>query len=295
MEKFYLTTPIYYVNDNPHIGHAYTTIMADVIKRFKELMGFEVFFLTGTDEHGQKIEKSANKQGITPKELADRVVTRFKDLWKVLNINFDKFIRTTDSYHIKGVEKIFKKVYEKGDIYPGEYNGHYCVSDESFVSETAEDTEDGNKICPDCGKKTEKVTEKCYFFRLSAYQEKLLKFYEENPDFVIPHSRMNEVVSFVKMGLKDLSITRSTVKWGVTVPGDEQQTIYVWFDALSNYINAVNYFAEDETFERYWPADLHIIGKDILKFHAVYWPAFLMAAGIKLPKRELMPRIRIFW
>ena len=288
MEKFYLTTPIYYVNDNPHIGHAYTTIMADVIKRFKELMGFEVFFLTGTDEHGQKIEKSANKQGITPKELADRVVTRFKDLWKVLNINFDKFIRTTDSYHIKGVEKIFKKVYEKGDIYPGEYNGHYCVSDESVVSETAEDTEDGNKICPDCGKKTEKVTEKCYFFRLSAYQEKLLKFYEENPDFVIPHSRMNEVVSFVKMGLKDLSITRSTVKWGVTVPGDEQQTIYVWFDALSNYINAVNYFAEDETFERYWPADLHIIGKDILKFHAVYWPAFLMAAGIKLPKRELI-------
>ena len=288
MKTFYLTTPIYYVNDNPHIGHAYTTIMADVIKRYKELLGYDVFFLTGTDEHGQKIEKSAHQQGITPKELADRVVLRFKDLWNVLNINYDKFIRTTDSDHILGAQKIFKKVFEKGDIYPGEYNGHYCVSDESFVSENAEDTGDGNKICPDCGKKTEKVTEKCYFFRLSAYQDRLLKFYEENPGFVVPQSRMNEVVSFVKMGLQDVSITRSTVKWGIAVPGDEDHTIYVWFDALTNYINAVDYFTEKNMYEKYWPANLHIIGKDILKFHAVYWPAYLMAADIKLPRKELI-------
>jgi methionyl-tRNA synthetase len=262
--------------------------MADVIKRYKQLMGYDVFFLTGTDEHGQKIEESAAAQGLTPQQLADRVVVRFKELWKVLNINHDKFIRTTDDYHVKGVKKIFKKVMDAGDIYPGEYEGHYCVSDESFVTDMAEDSGDGNKICPDCGKVTRKVTEKCYFFRLSAYQDKLLKFYEENPDFVLPKSRMNEVVSFVKMGLKDLSITRSTVKWGVSVPGDEDQTIYVWFDALTNYITAIDYNNEDEMFQKYWPADVHIMAKDILKFHAVYWPAFLMAAGLPVPKQELI-------
>ncbi|MCK4835026.1 MAG: methionine--tRNA ligase [Candidatus Aminicenantes bacterium] len=288
MKKFYLTTPIYYVNDIPHIGHAYTTIMADVIKRYKTLRGFEVFFLTGTDEHGQKIEKSALQQNITPKQLADSVVIRFKELWKILNIDYDKFIRTTDAYHIQGVQKIFKKIHQKGDIYPGTYKGHYCISCESFVSETATDTEDGNKICPDCEKKTQQLTEKCYFFRLSAYQEKLLKFYRENPDFVIPKFRMNEVVSFVRMGLKDLSISRSTVKWGVEVPGDEDQTIYVWFDALNNYITAINFHQNGDDFKKYWPADLHIMAKDILKFHAVYWPAFLMAAEIKPPRQELI-------
>ena len=287
-EKFYITTPIYYVNDVPHIGHAYTTIMADVIKRYKKLMGYQVFFLTGTDEHGQKIEQSAVSQGITPQAQADKMVEHFKTLWKTLEIDYDRFIRTTDTHHVEGVKKIFKKVLEQGDIYPGKYEGHYCVSDESFVTEMAEDSEDGNKICPDCGKTTVKVTEKCYFFRLSAYQDKLLKFYEENPDFVVPGTRMNEVVSFVKGGLKDLSVTRSTVKWGIAVPGEEEQTIYVWFDALTNYITAINYNEEDETFQKYWPADLHVMAKDILKFHAVYWPAFLMAAGLPLPKKELI-------
>ncbi|HLP48400.1 MAG TPA: methionine--tRNA ligase, partial [Candidatus Kapabacteria bacterium] len=288
MKKFYVTTPIYYINDIPHIGHAYTTIMADVIKRYKKMTGHEVFFLTGTDEHGQKIEESAVKQGLTPQELSDKVVVRFKELWKMLNIDYDKFIRTTDAYHVEGVKKIFAKVMAKGDIYEGKYEGHYCVSDESFVTEMAEDSGDGNKICPDCGKITRKVTEKCYFFRLSAYQDKLLKFYEDNPDFIVPRSRMNEVVSFVKMGLKDLSVTRSTVKWGISVPGDENQTIYVWFDALTNYITAVDYNTEDEMFKKLWPADLHIMAKDILKFHAVYWPAFLMAADLPLPKQELI-------
>jgi len=288
MKKYYITTPIYYVNDIPHIGHAYTTIMADVIKRYKKLMGYDVFFLTGTDEHGQKIEKSAEKKGITPKELADKVVVRFKQLWKVLNIDYDIFIRTTDEFHIKGVQKLFRIVRDKGDIYPGEYKGHYCISCESYVSETAEDTPRGNKICPDCGRETEKVTEKCYFFRLSAYQDKLLDFYEKNPEFVKPSSRMNEVISFVKGGLRDLSITRSTVKWGIPVPDDEEQTIYVWFDALTNYITGVHFNEEDEIFKKYWPADLHIMAKDILKFHAVYWPAFLMAAGVELPKEELI-------
>ena len=288
MKKFYITTPIYYVNDMPHIGHTYTTIMADVIKRYKKLRGYDVFFLTGTDEHGQKIEKSANKQNITPKKLADRVVKRFKELWKILNIEYDNFIRTTDNYHMKGVQKIFNKLQNKGDIYPGEYKGHYCISCESFVPDTAENSDNGNKICPDCGKITEKVTEKCYFFRLSAYRDKLLKYYKEHPDFIFPKTRMNEVTSFVKMGLKDLSISRSTVKWGISVPGDIEQTIYVWFDALTNYITGINYYKEDETFKKYWPADLHIIGKDILRFHAVFWPAFLMAADIGLPKRELV-------
>ncbi|MCP5107476.1 MAG: methionine--tRNA ligase [bacterium] len=292
MEKFYITTPIYYINDVPHIGHAYTTIMADVIKRYKTLRGFDVFFLTGTDEHGQKIEESAARQGLTPQQLADKVVVRFKELWKVLDIDYDKFIRTTDDYHVEGVKKIFQKVMEKGDIYPGDYEGHYCVSCESFITEMAEDSGDGNKICPDCGKTTGMVTEKCYFFRLSAYQDKLLKFYEENPDFVVPKGRMNEVVSFVKMGLKDLSITRSTVKWGISVPGDEAQTIYVWFDALTNYITAIDYNTEDETFKKYWPADLHVMAKDILKFHAVYWPAFLMAADLPVPGQEM---IHGFW
>ncbi len=287
-KKFFLTTPIYYVNDIPHLGHAYTTIMADVIKRYKSMRGYDVFFLTGTDEHGQKIEKNAISRGITPKELADSVVVRFRELWDRLNIDYDKFIRTTDNYHIEGVKKIFKKVRKKGDIYPGDYKGHYCVSDESFVSDTAEDTASGNKICPDCGRETEKVVEKCYFFKLSAYQEKLLKFYDENPDFIHPPSRMNEVKSFVKMGLRDLSITRSTVSWGIPVPEDEEQTIYVWFDALTNYITGINYLEEDEKFKKMWPADLHIMAKDILKFHAVYWPAFLMSAGLPLPKKELI-------
>jgi methionyl-tRNA synthetase len=289
MAKFYLTTPIYYVNDVPHLGHAYTTILADVIKRYKQLRGFQVLFLTGTDEHGQKIERSAAKQGLSPKQLADSMVEHFKQLWKTLNIDYDLFIRTTDEVHVKGVQKIFARVMEKGDIYLGEYAGHYCIACENFIPESAEETPDGTKICPDCGRPTDnRVREKCYFFRLSAYGDRLLKFYEENPDFITPRSRMNEVVSFVKMGLRDLSVTRSTVKWGIPVPGDPQQTIYVWFDALSNYLTAIDYLNEGERFSAYWPADLHIMAKDILKYHAVYWPAFLMAAGLPLPKKELI-------
>jgi methionyl-tRNA synthetase len=289
MEKFYLTTPIYYVNDVPHIGHAYTTILADVIKRYKQLRGYRVLFLTGTDEHGQKIERSAAKQGLTPKQLADSMVERFKELWRTLDIGYDQFIRTTDEVHVKGVQKIFTKVMEKGDIYLGEYAGHYCISCENFIPDSVEETADGRKVCPDCGRPTDnRVREKCYFFRLSAYADRLLKFYAENPDFVAPRSRMNEVVSFVKMGLRDLSVTRSTVKWGVPVPGDPQQTVYVWFDALSNYITAIDYLGEGARFHEYWPADLHIMAKDILKYHAVYWPAFLMAAGLPLPRKELI-------
>jgi methionyl-tRNA synthetase len=289
MAKFYLTTPIYYVNDVPHIGHAYTTVLADVIKRYKQLRGFRVMFLTGTDEHGQKIERSAAKLGLTPKQLADSMVEHFKQLWQILNIDYDHFIRTTDEEHIKGVQKIFTKVKEKGDIYLGEYAGHYCISCENFIPDSAEETVDGTRTCPDCGRPTaNRVKEKCYFFRLSAYGDKLLKFYEENPDFVTPRSRMNEVVSFVKMGLRDLSVTRSTVKWGVPVPGDPQQTIYVWFDALSNYITAIDYLNQGERFTSLWPADLHIMAKDILKYHAIYWPAFLLAAGLPLPKKELI-------
>jgi methionyl-tRNA synthetase len=289
MAKFFLTTPIYYVNDVPHIGHAYTTVLADVIARYKRLRGFQVMFLTGTDEHGQKIERSALKQGLAPKQLADAMVEQFKQLWQVLNIGYDHFIRTTDEEHIKGVQKIFARVKEKGDIYLGEYAGHYCISCENFIPESTEETADGKRTCPECGRPTDnRVKEKCYFFRLSAYGDKLLKFFEENPDFVTPRSRMNEVVSFVKMGLRDLSVTRSTVKWGVPVPGDPQQTIYVWFDALANYITAIDYLNESERFTALWPADLHIMAKDILKYHAIYWPAFLLAAGLPLPKKELI-------
>lgn len=289
MEKFFLTTPIYYVNDVPHIGHAYTTILADVIKRYKRLRGFRVLFLTGTDEHGQKIERSAAQQGLTPKQLSDAMVEHFQKLWATLHIEYDAFIRTTDEIHVRGVQKIFSRVMERGDIYLGDYSGHYCISCENFIPDSVEESSDGQRACPDCGRPTDnRVSEKCYFFRLSAYGDKLLKFYEENPEFVTPRSRMNEVVSFVKMGLRDLSVTRSTVKWGVPVPGDPGQTVYVWFDALSNYITAIDYLNEGERFRDFWPADLHIMAKDILKYHAVYWPAFLMAAGLPLPRKELI-------
>lgn len=282
--KFYVTTPIYYVNDVPHIGHAYTTIIADALARFHRLCGHEVFFLTGTDEHGQKIERAAAERGLKPKELADQVVLRFKDLWRALNISYDFFIRTTEPFHEIGVQKIFQKLKDKGDIYKGIYQGWYCVSDENFLAEDVSLEPSGEKICPDCGKKALLVAEECYYFRLSAYQKKLLDFYAANPDFVQPSGRMNEVISFVRQGLKDLSITRTTVKWGIPVPGDPQHTIYVWFDALHNYVTGIGYDWNIELFSRFWPADLHLIGKDILRFHAIFWPAFLMAAELPLPR-----------
>ncbi|MDH7512737.1 MAG: methionine--tRNA ligase [Clostridiales bacterium] len=281
---FSVTTPIYYVNDVPHIGHAYTTIIADALARFNRLQGKDVFFLTGTDEHGQKIEKAASEKGLQPRELADQVVGRIKDLWRELNISHDFFIRTTESFHERGVQKIFLKLKEKGDIYKGAYQGWYCVSDENFLAEEVPLEPEGDKICPDCGKRAILVSEECYFFRMSRYQKPLLDFYAQNPDFVRPASRMNEVVSFVRQGLKDLSITRTTVKWGIAVPDDPKHTIYVWFDALHNYLTGAGYDWDLATFEKFWPATVHLIGKDILRFHAIFWPAFLMAAGFPLPR-----------
>lgn len=283
-DTFYITTPIYYVNDIPHIGHAYTTIIADALARFNRLRGKDVFFLTGTDEHGQKIEKAAAEKGLTPLELANQVVGRIKDLWKALDISNDFFIRTTEPFHERGVQKIFLKLKEKGDIYKGTYQGWYCVSDENFLAEDVPLEAEGCKICPDCGKKAILVSEECYFFKLSRYQEPLLQFYAQNPEFVRPPGRMNEVVSFVRQGLKDLGITRTTVKWGIPVPDDPGHTIYVWFDALHNYLTGAGYDWDLERFQKFWPATIHLIGKDILRFHAIFWPAFLMASGFPLPK-----------
>ncbi len=281
---FYVTTPIYYVNDVPHIGHAYTTIIADALARFNRLQGKDVFFLTGTDEHGQKIEKAAAEKGLQPRELADRVVGRIKDLWRELGVSHDFFIRTTEAFHERGVQKIFLKLKEKGDIYKGTYQGWYCVSDENFLAEEVRLEPEGDKICPDCGKRAILVSEECYFFRMSRYQKPLLDFYAQNQEFVRPASRMNEVVSFVRQGLKDLSITRTTVKWGIAVPDDPKHTIYVWFDALHNYLTGAGYDWDLVKFEKFWPATIHLIGKDILRFHAIFWPAFLMAAGLPLPR-----------
>jgi len=271
------------VNDIPHIGHAYTTIIADALARFNRLQGKDVFFLTGTDEHGQKIERAAAEKGMTPLALANTVVGGIKDLWKALHISNDFFIRTTEPFHEKGVQSIFLRLKEKGDIYKGTYQGWYCVSDENFLAEDVPLQPEGDKICPDCGKRAVLVSEECYFFRLSAFQEPLLRFYAENPQFVRPPGRMNEVVSFVRQGLRDLSITRTTVKWGIPVPDDPKHTIYVWSDALHSYVTGAGYNWDMKKFERFWPADIHLIGKDILRFHAIFWPAFLMAAGFPLP------------
>ena len=283
MKKYYITTPIYYVNDVPHIGHAYTTIAADIMARFQRLKGNEVFFLTGTDEHGQKIENTASENGETPIELADRVVVRFQELWKVLNISNNDFIRTTEERHKTAVQHLYKIIFEKGDIYMGEYEGWYNVREESFITETQ--LEEINKLPEDKRPKIDKIKEQSYFFKLSAYQDRLLEFYRENPGFISPRNRHNEVVSFVEGGLRDLSISRTTFSWGIPVPDNPEHVLYVWFDALTNYITACGYPDNDKEFENTWPADVHLVGKDILRFHAVYWPAFLMAAGLPLPKK----------
>lgn len=278
---FYITTPIYYVNDVPHIGHAYTTVAADIMSRFKRMCGYDVFFLTGTDEHGQKIEQAASKKGIKPKELADSVVERYKTLWKTLNISNDGFVRTTDEAHKKTVQKIFQKMKENGDIYLDEYEGWYCTPCETYWTETQ--LLDGN-CCPSCRRETTKLKESSYFFKMSKYQEKLLKHIEDHPDFIKPTSRKNEIISFVKDGLKNLSVSRVSFKWGIPVPEDNDHVIYVWIDALTNYISALDYFNEKSPLKKYWPADFHLVGKDILRFHTVYWPTMLMSAGIELPK-----------
>jgi methionyl-tRNA synthetase len=277
--RFYLTTPIYYVNARPHLGHAYSTIVCDAIARRKRALGIETWFLTGTDEHGQKIERSAEQAGCTPQEFADKIAAEFRGLWDRLGLTYDDFIRTTEPRHIRGVQHLFAALREKGYIYKGSYTGQYCVSDEAYV--------DGppGTLCPDCGRPTETVSEENYFFKLSAFERKLLEFYEAHPEFMGPESTRREVISFVRGGLKDLSISRTSFSWGIPVPGDEKHVIYVWLDALANYITALGYGSEsDEKFKKFWPADIHLIGKEISRFHCVYWPAFLMAAGIPVPR-----------
>lgn len=282
MKKF-ITTPIYYVNDIPHIGHAYTTIICDTLARFYRLQGYETFFLTGTDEHGQKIEEAAKKHGTSPKIYADAVSAKFRYLWDYFDISYDHFIRTTDEYHIKTAQNAFEIMFANGDIYKGEYEGYYCVSCESFFPETQ--LIDG-EYCPDCGKKTQIIKEESYFFRLSKYTDRLLKWYEDEENCILPRGKKNEVISFVKSGLKDLSITRTSFDWGIKLPeklNDPKHVMYVWLDALINYLSALGYTQNGEKMD-FWNDTIHIVGKDILRFHAVYWPAFLMSLGLPLPK-----------
>lgn len=282
-KTYYITTPIYYPSGKLHIGHSYTTVAADVMARYKRLQGYDVMFLTGTDEHGQKIERIAKEEGVSPKEYVDNIVDGIKKLWKLMKITNDKFIRTTDEEHVKAVQKIFKKLYDKGDIYKSEYEGWYCTPCESFWTETQ--LKDGK--CPDCGRSVELTKEESYFFRLSKYQERLIKFYEENPDFIQPVSRKNEMINnFIKPGLEDLCVSRTSFSWGVPVTFDDKHVIYVWIDALSNYITALGYLSDDdEKFRRYWPADVHLVGKEIVRFHTIIWPAMLMALDLPLPKQ----------
>ncbi len=285
-QRYYVTTPIYYVNDDPHIGHAYTTLACDVIARFKRLDGFEVKFLTGTDEHGQKVAKSAAAAGMDPQAFTDKVSKNFRDLAGVMNYSNDDFIRTTEDRHTGACQALWRALQEKGEIYLGSYAGWYAVRDEAFYAESELKPGPGGKKIAPSGAEAEWVEEPSYFFRLSAWQERLLKFYAEHPDFILPTTRRNEVTSFVSGGLQDLSVSRTTFTWGVPVPGDEAHIMYVWLDALTNYITAVGYPVTDKgEYTRFWPADLHMVGKDILRFHAVYWPAFLMAAGLEPPKR----------
>jgi len=284
-EKFYLTTPLYYVNDVPHIGHAYTTIAADVLARYKRMMGSDVHFLTGTDEHGQKIWRAAQEKKEDTQSFVDRMAEGFKSAWKTLDISFDDFIRTTEKRHEVVVQKVFHKLLEQGDIYKGEYEGWYCVPCESFWSESElKDDIDSRALCPDCGREVDLLKEESYFFKLSKYQDRLMEHIQSNPDFIQPESRKNEIIQFIKQGLKDLSVTRTAFPWGVGVPDDPKHVVYVWFDALINYISALGY-PDDAKFKKYWPADVHLMGKEIVRFHAVTWPCMLMALGVEPPKK----------
>ncbi|MDD7765411.1 MAG: methionine--tRNA ligase [Peptoniphilaceae bacterium] len=280
--NFYLTTPIYYPNSNLHLGHTYTTIVADVLKKYKQAQGYDVFFTTGTDEHGQKLQDSALKAGKKPLEYIDPIVESAKELWKILNIDFDAFVRSTDSIHEKNVSEIFTKLYDKGEIYKGSYKGKYCVPCEAFWTDSQ--LVDGNK-CPDCGREVVESEEETYFFKLSKYGDRLLELYEKNPDFIQPESRKNEMISFIKEGLTDLSVTRSSFDWGVKVPFDEKHVVYVWIDALSCYLTGIGYGVDDEKFNKFWPCDVHLVGKEIMRFHAIIWPAILMALDLPLPKK----------
>ncbi|SUY48364.1 protein containing C-terminal region/beta chain of methionyl-tRNA synthetase [Clostridium putrefaciens] len=282
-KTFYITTPIYYPSTSLHIGNAYTTVAADAIARFKRLSGYDVMFLTGTDEHGQKIQRIAEENGVKPKEYVDKVVDGIKELWQLMNISYDKFIRTTDDSHIKAVQEIFVKLYQNGDIYKGSYEGAYCTPCESFWTDTQ--LLDGK--CPDCGRNVEKAKEEAYFFKMSKYAERLLQYIEANPSFIQPESRKNEMINnFLKPGLQDLCVSRTSFNWGIPVEFDKSHVVYVWIDALSNYITALGYGSENtKLYERYWPADVHLIGKDILRFHTIYWPIMLMALELPLPKQ----------
>ena len=282
-KKFYITTPIYYPSDKLHIGHTYCTVATDVMARYKRLQGYDVMFLTGVDEHGQKIQQKAEAKGVTPQQFVDEVVAGIKDLWKLMNISNDRFIRTTDDYHVESVQKIFKRLYEQGDIYKGTYKGKYCTPCESFWTETQ--LVDGK--CPDCGRDVIDAEEEAYFFRLSAYADRLVKYYEEHPDFLLPTSRLNEMVNnFIKPGLEDLCVSRTSFSWGIPVDFDPKHVVYVWVDALTNYITALGYKNEKyNDFEKYWPADVHFVGKEIVRFHTIIWPAILMALDLPIPKR----------
>ena len=281
-KKYYITTPIYYPSSKFHVGTCYCTVVADTIARYKRLRGYDVFFLTGTDEHGQKIEEKAKAAKVTPKEYVDEIVNDTKKLWKTLGISYDKYIRTTDKEHVECVQKIFQKLYDKGDIYLGSYEGLYCTPCESFWTETQ--LVDGK--CPDCGREVKLVKEESYFFRLSKYQEKLIEYYKEHPEFLEPESRKNEMIkNFFNKGLEELCVSRTTVDWGIKVPFDSKHTVYVWLDALTNYISALGYLSENDEKMKYWPADLHLVGKEIFRFHAIIWPAILMALDLPLPKK----------
>ena len=284
-KPFYITTPIYYPSDKLHIGHTYCTVATDTMARYKRLQGYDVMFLTGTDEHGQKIEDKAKEAGVTPKQFVDNIVEGPRgvlDLWKLMNISNDRFIRTTDDYHELSVQKIFKKLYEKGDIYKGKYVGKYCKPCESFWTE--HQVEEAGGVCPDCGRPVEKMRESSYFFRMSKYADRILEYIEPHPDFIQPVSRRNEMINFIKQGLDDLCISRSSFDWGIQVPFDPKHVVYVWFDALLAYFTGIGFGRDMDKFNRFWPADLHLVGKEIVRFHTIIWPAMLMAMGFDLPK-----------
>ncbi|MEG2702754.1 MAG: methionine--tRNA ligase, partial [Clostridia bacterium] len=283
-EKFYITTPIYYPSDNLHIGHAYCSVAADTMARFKKQQGFDTYFLTGTDEHGQKIERKAAAKGVTPQQYVDEIVRGIKELWKLMDVEYDDFLRTSDERHVKAVQKIFRKLYDQGDIYKGSYEGWYCTPCESFFTELQ--LKDG--CCPDCGRPVEKTCEEAYFFKLGKYQEWLIDYIETHPDFIQPVSRKNEMLNnFLRPGLSDLCVSRTSIKWGVPVDFDEKHTVYVWLDALTNYITALGYGSEDDDslYRRYWPADVHLVGKEIIRFHTIIWPIILHALGLPQPKQ----------
>ena len=286
-KTYYITTPIYYPSGNMTIGHTYTTVAADTMARFKKLQGYDTYFLTGTDEHGQKIEKKAAEAGVTPIDYVDQIVAETKELWKLMNIEYDDFIRTSEERHIRIVQKIFRQFYEQGDIYKAEYEGMYCTPCESFWTPTQLVEKDGVKVCPDCGRPCQPMKEESYFFRMSKYQDWLIDYIENHPDFIQPTKRANEMLTnFLRPGLQDLCVSRTSVKWGIPVDFDEKHTVYVWIDALSNYITALGYGTEqDELFRKYWPADVHLVGKEIVRFHTIYWPIMLHALGLPLPKQ----------